>query len=329
MISPLLTVFRLKKARRTVVFADESELRTTQPKKDEDSDGPDQTMINSLCSLFVEDVGPVWIRLKISNHKLYNFHQPDFDDKEYLLTSAPSLSLSFMLEKGDISSKDRILLGYTLARSVWRYYNSNFMNEAWTTDSVQFIEKRYLDQDRQEIIDLQDPLFALHWAENPQTSVAEHLEARNIFFRYPRILALGVLLVEIGRKPPSNQPISAFGVNMNTQLMACRLITKNNSWPELEFRNQEIANTYRAAVQYCLDPANFHVSSSGLSKKTSQADIRRKRLYQNVVFPLERLCKDAAIMKSTVQDTSQDYHAEEYHDPRTGAAFLDANKSRK
>ncbi|KAI9869217.1 MAG: hypothetical protein M1813_000005 [Trichoglossum hirsutum] len=216
------------------------------------------------------------------------------------VVEAPSISLSQVLELEKISPKGRILLAYILAKSVWRYYDSGFMRIKWTTESIHFMREYRLDLEKdmdQEKIDPSSPFFAFPPLDSDLNESTEHYRTWSVLHQYPRVLALGTMLVEIGRKRPKKAAHESRSpeAQINNDFARYMEVVGSTNWPALDVRNEEIRNRYRAAVRSCLDPKIFHVSASTTAGQFD-VDARRDILYKHVVFPLEQLCAELGII---------------------------------
>jgi hypothetical protein len=251
-----------------------------------------------FCDLVGRCLGTVCIRLKVRDGRLHQLFQADAADRR--VVEAPSISLSQVLELEKILSKGRILLAYILAKSVWRYYASDFMRIRWSTESIHFMREYRLDPDKdidQEKIDPSSPFFAFQPMEIDRNESTEHCQTFSVLHRYPRVLALGIMLVEICRKKPKKAAYEprSLEAHINTDFTIYNEVAGSTHWPALDVRNDEIRNRYRAVVQSCLNPKVFHVSAS-MATSHSDVDIRRDILYKHVVFPLEQLWSELGII---------------------------------
>ncbi|WAO91652.1 Peptidase-S8 domain-containing protein [Fusarium falciforme] len=287
------TVNTLLKTKRSIRFAqdvDKDEYKhLTQAEK--------HTIIQlgRFCALLGRPIGSVCIPLKIVDGHLCELDNPALPDQQ--VAKAGSVSLSDVLEKHRLPSKVKIALAYTLAKAVWRYYNSDFMRTPWTTESVHFMreDRRNISQDE---INPANPCFAFRPFVPEEPEPAEYCDFRHVYHRYPRVLALGVLLVAIveNQVPRSHPEGSSTEERMNDDLMTCRDIAKGKDWPNLGLQSEEASLIYRDAVDKCLDPDLFHVPSSNGDEDQAGIRQRRNALYTHVVLPLEGLCEDCGII---------------------------------
>lgn len=253
----------------------------------------------NICNLLETPSGDVCIRLKIIDgciHQLF-----DAGETNQRLVPAQSISLSEVLERHRVSSKEKILLAYTLAKSVWQYYDSNFTNMRWNTESIHFMRERRWDNENdidREGFNPTRPCLAFWPSRLTQECITEFCEGFSVFHRYPRILALGAMLIDICRKrataPASEtRPLEE---QLNSDFAKFSEISRSRHWPDLDIRHEDAVQRYKSAVMRCLDPNLFHISSSTQSQEKSAAKRRRDVLYTYVVLPLETLCADLGII---------------------------------
>jgi hypothetical protein len=126
----------------------------------------------------------------------------DFKPLEQMVEHDSSVTLTTILESYHLTSKMKGTLAYILARSIWQFYNSAWMNTKWTSDSIYFMRESYPDVDRGKgNLYAWKPYFSPRFGEVD----ADFEEFSNIdskFHRYPRVLALGIMLVGIGIGSP-------------------------------------------------------------------------------------------------------------------------------
>lgn len=164
-------------------------------------------------------------RDKSAEEKLFIDHF-DTDRPRRWDVERPSISLRDLLETvpaEDFSDKQKTVLSAFLAKAVWQYYSSPWMTKPWTKDSVHFIFEQRRTGQNEELagIFVDEPLLSVSIpAPKPSSSKsAEVCSDQNTeeeddddddffsssdpvsFFRaahrLPKILALGVMLMEI------------------------------------------------------------------------------------------------------------------------------------
>lgn len=268
-----------------------------------DPEDSNYRIIEHFCNLLQESVGPAWIRLRIVNGQLHELHDSERADPP--VVDAPSIPLSKLLELSTFSTKGRILLAYIIARSVWQYYDSDFMKTKWTTGSIHFVQEHHYEAsgEREQKIDPSSPYFTFNILNTDGNEVAECCSEFHVLHQYPRILALGVILVELFcKKPlPDDSDISNNVVRqINSKFIKYRMIAGKDGWPELPLSEEAISLCKTAALN-CLEPTGFHTGPRSESK-TNQCSMgeRRDLLYKRVVYPLEQLCADSGIIAQPV-----------------------------
>ena len=112
---------------------------------------------------------------------------------------------------------------------------------------------------------------------------------------YPRVRALGIMLVEIGIGSPLPRPESEYEclsqiakINRDWS-RAWKYSVMEEPWPDFDYRK------YRTAVKSCLDLGIFatapFVPNARSEEVADGLKTRRKILYDCVVFPLEELLR--------------------------------------
>ncbi|KAL7936124.1 subtilisin-like protein [Trichoderma chlorosporum] len=245
----------------------------------------------SFCDLLGSRLGSVCIRLKIIDGQLHQLFNAEKSDQRLL--KSQSVSLSTILKHQRLPSKSKILLAYILAKSVWQYYDSEFMKVPWTTDSVHFMLQGTKDDASSGEINSASPCFAFSSFAQDQFESAEYCGNFTVLYRYPRVLALAVLLVEIFLKKPSETTKArSIEERINTDFLNYSEIIKENFWPDLDLRNDEASRICKNVVRKCLDPNLFHASTSMDGSTKAAIEKRRGVLYTYVVVPLATMCAD-------------------------------------
>jgi hypothetical protein len=132
----------------------------------------------------------------IKDQKLWE--SDDLMPLERLLEEAPSISLSAVLERYSLTPKMKVALAYILARSVWQFYDSDWMKTKWTSETIEFIRECKPSNDCEpECLYAWKPYFSIKFSED-DSEFPEYSDADGKIHRYPRVLALGIILVEIG-----------------------------------------------------------------------------------------------------------------------------------
>jgi hypothetical protein len=256
--------------------------------------------VGNFCELLKSRYGDVRICLKIHNGDLLRLHNAEETDQ--YVEAAQSVSLAQVLETYRLSTKMKIVLAYILARSVWQFYNSDWMKTRWMGESIQFMPERCLVPDiphQQSKFYACKPCFAVHFNDSDD-SFPEYCDSFSIIHRYPRVLALGSLLLDIGRRSYSVQARSqpqSVEEKINSDWITAMNAFKDDHWPDFEsMANKLVRKIYKTAVMNCFDKKIFGAAALQSRKSNSGRDSgieeRRAILHERVVHPLETLLAD-------------------------------------
>ena len=148
-------------------------------------------------------------------------------------------------------------LAYIVAQSVWQFYESDWMNTRWNSDTIQFIPGVSSDDSEAEPqngIFAWKPYFSVRFGEkDPDFGDCSAFGSGEIH-QYPRIRALGVMLVEIGMGISLENLVqegSETAKRNKVWVMAKKYSDSKKPWPKFPFAY------YRTAVKHCLEPENF------------------------------------------------------------------------
>ncbi|KAH7311135.1 hypothetical protein BKA65DRAFT_575201 [Rhexocercosporidium sp. MPI-PUGE-AT-0058] len=239
---------------------------------DETSAGdPVENTKNGFCGLITNRQSA---RLSMVVRKENLFVTDPCEDESLFALDTPSIPLSKIIKKRELSPRMRIVLGYLLAKSVWQFYNSKWMTREWNKDTVHFMFQRTFDESG---VFVNEPFLR---AQFDQEEVKDDGNYRS--HKFPKILALGIMLLEIelGVKIEDNRPSRSYSsdgkltVNGNS-IAAKALFEDEKNWGDTY-------TDYRDAIGHCLKPSEFE-------SFRNDVEGQRKVLYDNVVLPLERL----------------------------------------
>ena len=196
----------------------------------------------------------------------------------------PSISLGRLLgeicESGnDLTEKMKEVLSWLLVKAVWQYYSSPWMREPWNKESVHFLFERRRTDEGEELagIFVNEPLLSVSIVPKPrgtetsdpgyQIAPGVKKPGRPLLFGrplhpIPKILALGVMLIEIqlGRPIESlygeaewSQYCPKGKANPNTNFKICRdLIAKPHFFAD-------ISDPLENLIKNCIQPNNLFV----------------------------------------------------------------------
>lgn len=194
----------------------------------------------------------------------------------------PSVPLAEWLEQTlHLSNRVKVTLAYTIARSVWQYYNSYWMMKPWTHENIQMLNETISDRNQIR----PHPYFTtkLHKCKGQKL---DYCVADDLFHLYPSILALGVILVEIATKQPFRPESPHYIWDQTT-------INDYYEWAFTTANCSKLGNTigaaYETVVNNCLDSELFRHGSIYPSRRDNDLENRQSLLYEKVVVPLREL----------------------------------------
>lgn len=125
-----------------------------------------------------------------------------------MVVNEPSMSLGNLLYQKKLKNDDalRVKLSYLVAKAVWQFYDSHWMSEAWSKDTIHFMKEEDII-DRSILVYLQRPFITAKIGSGKQNSCtpcAFESETDNkpvsaCLHSSPKILSLGIILLEILR----------------------------------------------------------------------------------------------------------------------------------
>jgi hypothetical protein len=178
----------------------------------------------------------------------------------------------------------RPVLAYVLAKSVWQYYNSEWMNTVWTKNKIFFMEAG----DEENSSYFCKPYIAAEFGKTDR-DVSESFKFTGVMHRFPRVLALGIMLLEIGTgQSGQEEPHEWNARTVNEQWRKAKKLLEN-----AEFEADCDYPTYKLAVAKCLDPKLFKNAPFTPAKPKEYLRERQSILCREVVHPLRGLVKGA------------------------------------
>lgn len=181
------------------------------------------------------------IRLNVQAGRLHDTEE--IDEVDQYIIHQPSIPLAEALKLRQLSTKMRIVLAYILAHSFWQFYNSDWMKTRWTSDFIHFMLEKSLDDEgdtKQPKIKACNPCYSFRFNEF-DSNFTEYCVALRIRHRYPRILALGILLVEIGGEAPLPEVNTGLSqdqslvLKINNDWATGKRVLKKRRWPNFDF----------------------------------------------------------------------------------------------
>ncbi|KAJ5532850.1 hypothetical protein N7494_009402 [Penicillium frequentans] len=228
----------------------------------------------------------------------YRLHKrPDPECLQYFTLPGCGHSLAYILCYGNLSIEHRILLAYTLARACWQFYNFDIVHEKWTSDNIFF-----MPTDNQDVNQIPLRAFLSIPFDQVSRSPDEFLETGAYTHRYPRILFLGIMLLEIGLGESlglgslgTSKLSSVAYINRAHAKARMRL----NEFKKIPWDGFSYKSVFVEAIENCLDSQNFKDTykpqrkraKGKASERRPMEDMpalqqRRTALYRKVVAPL-------------------------------------------
>ena len=222
---------------------------------------------------------PIRIEGSIPGHKLYKLDPVFIDDCPE--DHAP-IPLSKALRENLLSARSKIHLAFTLSKSFWQYYESDWMRAAWNFETVYLLPQL---NDGHAIVTLdpeaQMPFLTINAITPDGISFPEYepedpSSGTKRMHRYPYILNLCLLLVLLCTETGS-LPTPPVKMDEIYYFCAGKIKHKRSIWPVIDLVDK-YKQEYRRIVAHCLPQPCKDICRS-LAE-------RRAMLRDNVVRPL-------------------------------------------
>ena len=257
----------------------------------------------ALCQM-LDEQSYSRIRLQLDdNCRLYKY--PDHETLDYFTSPGHGESLSYILSNGNLTVEHKIVLAYKIARATWQFYTSDLMHAKWTSDDIWFMPIEPNDRSKNQI-----PLRAFLSLpfEKDNSYLAEDLEKSAYTHRYPRILFLGIILLEIGLGESLKvEPFESSSLSLVAYINRahCKAKMRLREFEKRAWDDFSSKAEFDKAINKCLDCRSFKDVHKTPMKRQNQ-DIgseqlpfaaalvpmeRRRALYQEVVAPLRWLAE--------------------------------------
>ncbi|GKZ35596.1 hypothetical protein AbraIFM66950_006296 [Aspergillus brasiliensis] len=245
-----------------------------------------RTEKGQFCHLI--DLAKGWrLCLSIEDQELYHCFEPHKQEVDH----TPGISLARILSTYYLTARMKLVLAYIIAYSVWQYYDTDWMRTRWTSETIQFMRESDTsgDRGRSKLLTWK-PYISVQFNDEDPLCYEQHKVAGMVHV-YPRIRALGIMLVEIGlgfplpKREKQGQPLAA---EVNTELLTAIKYTRDEErWKDFDYPD------YMSSICHCLEPGTFdqapYVESLSAFEQKQNLNQRRNILYEKVVFPLENL----------------------------------------
>lgn len=247
------------------------------------------------------------LRLSTRDDKLV-YHRRGNASREWLAHRAAE-PLANLLARPDLYllDKSKAILAMLAAKATWQFYDSDLLSQGLTSESVQFIcEKRFGITGGF----INEPMLLTQYTKKDGTSTGDGRSdnrsatpSTETIHDMPRILALGILLLELETRKPMKKhrenprlcPPGPFGINTDYKI-ACKLIGTGPDASESIIPDIEPLSPLKKILPLCITPRcleskireNF--SARGLTtsaSKINKQNALRSVIYSELVRPLE------------------------------------------
>lgn len=246
------------------------------------------------------------LRLSTRNDKLV-YHRRGNVSREWL-AHREALSLASLFAGQDLYllDKSKAILAMLAAQATWQFYDSDLLGQGLTSENVQFIcEKRFGITG----VFINEPMLLTKYTEKEGTRSGHGkvTSSTESIHDMPRILALGILLLELETRKPMKKhrenprlcPPGPFGINTDYKI-ACKLIATGADASESIIPDIESLSPLKKILPLCITPGSLeskireNLSACGLAKSASKVNKQnalRSVIYSELVRPLEDWAK--------------------------------------
>jgi nucleoside phosphorylase len=259
---------------RKVAFVSDNSLTIPHP----------HTPLRGFCQIFESNDG-CRISLVLQDGCLL---RTGVDALKHRVSSGMGISLADVLIQYELSVKQKLSLAHSVALSFWKYYESQLMHRAWTSDTIWFMpEPDLLDGSKR--LPLRTYIGFYPEAAECSYDASEFVMTNFLIHRCPRIQYLALVLLQIGLGSPFRLPSSDkqnFQLNTDYSIASAKL-EELRSVPWVNFVHKDI---FTGAIEKCL---KFDVLTGKDKNSDTSGSLasRRRLIYEMVVSPLERLNK--------------------------------------
>ncbi|KAK2590082.1 hypothetical protein QQS21_012243 [Conoideocrella luteorostrata] len=256
----------------------------------------------SFCRLVKTRIGSR-ICCRVQDEELHQLY--DGAPLKQQIGPGSSMSLREVMAQCKLSNRMKLVLAYILARSFWQYYDSPWMSCAWSSDSIHFLRESPLDGDDDNESVVSDsgteisktdgalfasrPYLAIDFIDQGTEPPMEYCDSYSVIYRYPRLLALCMILLEIAQGSGLvMEDQGSIEANLNESWTMTRRYTKRS-----RLRKDFDFPDYRKAILSCLNyKPDDQTAESTTSNIETDVFARKAMVYSSVVQPLERLLKN-------------------------------------
>ena len=158
------------------------------------------------------------------------------------------------------------------------------MSRPWSAEDIHFLQELSTGG-AESTIALNRPHLAVE-LEEEGSPAGDLSTTMGQIHQYPRILSLGLMLIEIGTGKPAKDLFLTDRANLNSDWLSAReTLSKTSPWDEFDYRS------YWDAARNCVNNQFFLKARTSSLGGAMAADIenRRRKILEDVVTPLEDL----------------------------------------
>ncbi|KAH8881812.1 subtilisin-like protein [Thozetella sp. PMI_491] len=259
-------------------------INLSEPAVIEDSD----LVEGSLCKFISSPSGSL-VCFRLDRGRLMALREQENLPEGYKPEPGLGLQLSDALDGYKLRHGMRPLLAYVLAKTVWHYYDSDWMNFGWTKHNIYFMAET---TNGYEIKYLCRPYVHV----NLNTSHGRPPEYRQVFgmmHRYPRVLALGILLLQLSTADPIR--LEGHPDNWDSKMANEQLELLKGYIQSSKLESDCNFPYYRAALKKCFDIKLFKDAPFNPERPEENLDQRRSIFYDEIVDRLKRFIAGAEL----------------------------------
>lgn len=209
------------------------------------------------------------------------------------------MSLPTVLQQYKLEVKEKISLAYIITSAFWQFYDTPVLRHKWTGESIFFMPEEVGQTQR-----LPNKAYISIQFESREEQTEEYSDADLLVYRFPRILAFAIILLEIGLgRPLQLQHFDDPVTQLNSDFeVASQTLTELR---EVSWDNFANKGVYIKAIENCLESTHYRIQQApdppantatsnhleSYSRRSSEIDKRRKAFYNKVVWPLEWLAE--------------------------------------
>lgn len=251
---------------------------------------PGVTAVADFCEIMAWGIRSVRVHIA-RNTKNGPFHSSTGTFSRDFPPCGEPQSLSAALLQDNITPKNRVYIAFALSKAFWQYYDSAWMDLEWNLDTIQLLRTKSLESNA--------PFLRIQSSTNDATGhltyqFKEMRREPGYVHRYPYILNLGLLLIQLGSKVSDAQSVlthfnGSLGIIESNKLYVdCCWTVEDAEWPTAQ-HSTKVKSTLRAVIEECL-PLNGKIPV--LLDAHLDAEGRRSILKERVVRPLFRLLQE-------------------------------------